>query len=33
MTKHATVRISLHKCLKPSPATSDMQAVSAMNIM
>ncbi|SGY33978.1 BQ5605_C002g01575 [Microbotryum silenes-dioicae] len=26
-TKHATVRISLHECLKPSPATSDMQAV------
>ncbi|SDA02495.1 BZ3501_MvSof-1269-A2-R1_Chr12-3g03639 [Microbotryum saponariae] len=24
--KHATVRISLHECLKPSPATSDMQA-------
>ncbi|SGY32177.1 BQ5605_C002g01327 [Microbotryum silenes-dioicae] len=30
--KHATVRISLHECLKPSPATSDMQAVSAMNV-
>ncbi|SGY12280.1 BQ5605_C011g06453 [Microbotryum silenes-dioicae] len=30
--QHATVRISLHECLKPSPATSDMQAVSAMNI-
>ncbi|SGY45857.1 BQ5605_C001g00347 [Microbotryum silenes-dioicae] len=30
--QHATVRISLHECLRPSPATSDMQAVSAMNI-
>ncbi|SGY77683.1 BQ5605_C005g03696 [Microbotryum silenes-dioicae] len=29
--KHATVRISLHECSKPSPATSNMQAVSAMN--
>ncbi|SCZ97667.1 BZ3500_MvSof-1268-A1-R1_Chr4-3g07352 [Microbotryum saponariae] len=31
-TKHATVRISLHECLKPSPATGDMQAGSAMNV-
>ncbi|SGY31920.1 BQ5605_C002g01277 [Microbotryum silenes-dioicae] len=30
-TKHTTVRISLHECSKPSPATSNGQAVSVMN--